>query len=234
MALFQHNTLGAIMAGNYDGTISVKELLKKGNIGIGTYDKIDGELIILDGKAYRADSEGNVEKANPTDTLPYASIADCKNAVEIEITKKMNREELSTLIKSKLYSLNLFTMLQIDGIFESVRTRAVAAQEKPYKSFKKAVEEQVIFEKEILEGSIVGLYTPKLFGMISAQGFHTHIINNKRNFGGHLLSFTIRKGTVKLYTQNSLEQSFPVNNNDFINNEIETENILEDIADTEK
>ena len=45
--LFQYNTLGALMAGLYEGTMTIGELLKHGDLGIGTLDSIDGELIVL-------------------------------------------------------------------------------------------------------------------------------------------------------------------------------------------
>ena len=51
--LFQYNTLGALMAGLYGGTMTVGELLEHGDLGLGTLDSIDGELIVLDGKAYQ-------------------------------------------------------------------------------------------------------------------------------------------------------------------------------------
>ena len=46
--LFQQGTLGALMAGLYDGTLTIRELLEHGNTGIGTMDALDGELIIID------------------------------------------------------------------------------------------------------------------------------------------------------------------------------------------
>ena len=42
------------MAGLYGGTMTVGELLEHGDLGLGTLDSIDGELIVLDGKAYQA------------------------------------------------------------------------------------------------------------------------------------------------------------------------------------
>ncbi len=51
--LFQYNTLGALMAGLYGGSLTVGELLEHGDLGLGTLDSIDGELIVLDGKAYQ-------------------------------------------------------------------------------------------------------------------------------------------------------------------------------------
>ena len=36
--LFQYNTLGALMAGLYDGSLTVGELLEYGDLGLGTLD----------------------------------------------------------------------------------------------------------------------------------------------------------------------------------------------------
>lgn len=60
--LFQYNTLGALMAGLYGGTLTVGELLEHGDLGLGTLDSIDGELIVLDGKAYQAKGAGKNQK----------------------------------------------------------------------------------------------------------------------------------------------------------------------------
>ena len=49
--LFQYNTLSALMSGLFEGSLTIGELLEQGDLGIGTLDEIDGELIVLDGKA---------------------------------------------------------------------------------------------------------------------------------------------------------------------------------------
>lgn len=45
--MFQASTLNALMLGNYDKTVSVAEMLKHGDTGIGTYEGLDGEAIFL-------------------------------------------------------------------------------------------------------------------------------------------------------------------------------------------
>lgn len=75
--LFQYNTLSALMAGLYGGTLTIGELLEHGDLGIGTLDSIDGELIILDGKAYQAiGSNGKPEIVEVSDDVkvPYAAV----------------------------------------------------------------------------------------------------------------------------------------------------------------
>lgn len=55
--LFQYNTLSALFAGLYGGTLKIKDLLQYGDHGIGTLNAIDSELIVIDGKAYQTKSE---------------------------------------------------------------------------------------------------------------------------------------------------------------------------------
>ena len=41
------------MLGQYDGVMEIAEILRYGGFGVGTLDRLDGELIVLDGKAYQ-------------------------------------------------------------------------------------------------------------------------------------------------------------------------------------
>lgn len=51
--LYQHGTLALLVPGLLEGTTTIGELLKHGDTGIGTGEGLDGELIILDGVAYK-------------------------------------------------------------------------------------------------------------------------------------------------------------------------------------
>ena len=95
--LFQYNTLGALMAGLYGGTLTVGELLEHGDLGLGTLDSIDGELIVLDGKAYQAKgSEGKVEvvEVSPDEKVPYAAVVPHQAEVIFRQRYEMTDKEL--------------------------------------------------------------------------------------------------------------------------------------------
>lgn len=51
---YQVSTLQALALGYSKSVITVGELLKHGNLGLGTFEDVDGEMIVLDGKCYRA------------------------------------------------------------------------------------------------------------------------------------------------------------------------------------
>ena len=80
--LFQVGTLNSLMMGDYHGSVSVKDLLKEGNVGIGTYDGLDGEAIIVNGKAYDGRADGKVYEMNDNDTLPFSTVSHFDENVE--------------------------------------------------------------------------------------------------------------------------------------------------------
>ncbi len=49
----QVSVIDALMIGRYDGVMPIPELLRHGDFGVGTLDHLDGEMIILDGRAYQ-------------------------------------------------------------------------------------------------------------------------------------------------------------------------------------
>ena len=54
----------ALLDGIYDGEMTIGELLGKGNFGIGTFDALDGEMIILDGVCYQLRGDGTATIAD--------------------------------------------------------------------------------------------------------------------------------------------------------------------------
>ena len=70
--MYQVSTLQALMMGDYEGHISIRALLKKGDTGLGTFDSLYGEMILLDGICYRALEDGHVEVSQEEDRSPFA------------------------------------------------------------------------------------------------------------------------------------------------------------------
>ena len=114
--LFQYNTLSALMAGLYGGTLTIGELLEHGDLGIGTLDSIDGELIILDGKAYQAiGSNGKPEIVEVSDDVkvPYAAVVPHQAEVIFKQRFEMTDAELKKRIESYYDGVNLFRSIKI-------------------------------------------------------------------------------------------------------------------------
>ena len=76
--IFQISTSGALVEGIFSGAISVAELMKHGDFGIGTFEDLDGEMVALDGKLYQARGDGTVTIAAQTAQVPFAVVTNFK------------------------------------------------------------------------------------------------------------------------------------------------------------
>ena len=90
---FQVSTLKALTQGVYDGDLSLGELKKHGDLGIGTFEGLNGEMLILDGTVYQVKADGTV--ATPKDAVltPFAAITEFdtdqkKEIADIRITRR--------------------------------------------------------------------------------------------------------------------------------------------------
>ncbi|NJN82186.1 MAG: acetolactate decarboxylase [Caldilineaceae bacterium] len=52
--LFQTSTLSALSAGDFDGELTIGELKQHGDFGLGTFNALDGEMMVLDGQVFQA------------------------------------------------------------------------------------------------------------------------------------------------------------------------------------
>ena len=66
--------VNALVEGLYRENTSISEIIKKGNFGLGTFDDLDGEMVILEGKAYQLKSDGQAYKVSPSQMTPFACI----------------------------------------------------------------------------------------------------------------------------------------------------------------
>ena len=68
--MFQVSTLQALALGYSRAVINVAELMRHGDIGLGTFEYVNGEMIVIDGHCYRADENGDVTEADSEIGVP--------------------------------------------------------------------------------------------------------------------------------------------------------------------
>ena len=73
--MFQVSTLQALAMGYNRAVITVEELVQRGDTGLGTFEGVDGEMIVVDGVCYCAMADGTVTKASPETGVPFASVS---------------------------------------------------------------------------------------------------------------------------------------------------------------
>ncbi len=193
--LFQTSTIDALLAGLYDADLSCGELLKHGDFGIGTFDRVDGEMVVFEGIIYQARGDGKVYKADQNCKTPFATICHFNPEKTISIDTRMDDSRLETLIDAAAPNQNLFCAIRMTGQFRSMKTRSVPAQKRPYPPLKEVTRHQPEFDMNNVFGTIVGFRCPPYVNGINVPGYHLHFISGDRNQGGHVLSFEMVDGT---------------------------------------
>jgi acetolactate decarboxylase len=193
--LFQTSTIDALLAGVYDADLSCGDLLKHGDFGIGTFDRVDGEMVVLEGTIYQIKGDGKGYKADSNCKTPFATICHFNPEKTISIDTSADYKRVETLIDAAAPNQNLFCALRITGQFRSMKTRSVPAQKRPYPPLKEVTANQPEFDMNNVFGTIVGFRCPPYVSGINVPGYHLHFISRDRNQGGHVLSFEIMDGT---------------------------------------
>ena len=88
--LYQVSTIEALQQGVFDGIQPVGELRQHGDFGIGTFDALNGEMIVLEGIVYQATADGRVSVIPDTTTTPFATVTYFENDFTIATIEPMN------------------------------------------------------------------------------------------------------------------------------------------------
>ena len=72
--LFQVSTAGALVEGLYQGEMTVGLLREHGDHGVGTFDGLDGEMVVVDGRVFQIRSDGGVAEADDAVRTPFALV----------------------------------------------------------------------------------------------------------------------------------------------------------------
>ncbi|OBJ02125.1 alpha-acetolactate decarboxylase [Mycobacterium sp. 1482292.6] len=207
--VYQFSTISALLEGVYDGDVTVADLLRHGDFGLGTFNHLDGEMVVLDGVCYRLRADGSASRAAATDRTPFAAVTRFHTDFEIAIQTLTRRMDLTSEIDRQIESPNLIYAIRVDGQFRELHTRTVMAQQPPYPPLTQATEEQSETVFTDVSGTVVGFRTPDFEQGISVAGYHLHFLNNERSAGGHILDFTLDRGTVASSGASQLHLSLP-------------------------
>ena len=211
--IYQVSTLQALALGYSKAVISVEELLKEGDTGLGTFEDVNGEMIMMEGHCYRADQDGNVTEVASDTGVPFAAIAKLYGKQQFSLENMPDLSSIRNALNNKIeerFGLNSMHIVRIEGLFEKVDARSEA----PYRSHHISLKEilgqtQKAFIFEEIRGSLVGVYFPDYMDGINMPGWHLHFLSDDRTKGGHVFDVSLREGTAYVDKINSISIDLP-------------------------
>ena len=207
--LFQASTIGALLEGAYEGDVSFAELGQHGDLGLGTVNGIDGEMIALDGRFWRADVDGSIHPVPAEERTPFAVVTRFEPALELDLQGPLAQEELLAAVDERMPAATPSCSLRADGSFDWVRARSVPRQSPPYRPLAEVVREQHEFELGPVDGTLVGFRFPDYAEGIEVAGWHLHFISADRSKGGHVLDLRAAGVRVRIDPSDDLHVELP-------------------------
>ncbi|MET3945184.1 acetolactate decarboxylase [Corynebacterium mucifaciens] len=230
--IFQNSLMTALLDGIYDGELTIGDILSKGNFGLGTFDALDGEMLILDGVCHQLTSDGKARVADLEQRTPFTVVTNFVPRLCFDAPKAMVRSELAKFIDDAEPSHNFFTAVKITGRFKEVRVRTVTKQEKPYPPMSEAVSDDAEHVFNDVDGVIGGFRTPAYAKGIGVPGCHVHFINDDHSRGGHVLDYTVDEAVIELCPGTDMDLHLPVTA-EFLGGRLSPEDLDEQLHTTE-
>ncbi|MEM9630068.1 MAG: acetolactate decarboxylase [Pseudomonadota bacterium] len=206
--IFQVSTSTAVTKGLFKGCTRVADLKAHGDFGLGTFEDLDGEMILFEGHAYQARKGGVVTEAPDEALTPFATVtrftpekAEILSAIE-------HQSQLEALLDVLRPSENTFVGIRIDGTFERIELRA-ACKAAAGEDLVAATGHQSEFAFEEIEGTLVGFWAPVYARTLTVSGYHLHFISKDRSKGGHLIGVKATNLKAQLHLETDFHVAVP-------------------------
>ncbi|MCC8428921.1 acetolactate decarboxylase [uncultured Reyranella sp.] len=206
--LFQVSTTGALVQGVYNEAVTIGGLRPHGDFGLGTFEGLDGEMVVLDGKFYQAHADGSITEPSDKASVPFATLTNFRPQHHGKIEGIDSMSSLIAALDKLRRSDNLFFAARLDGHFEEVYWR-VACKVEAGVHLDKATDAQAEFRQKDVRGTMLGFWTPAYSRTIGVAGWHLHFLTDDRRNGGHVLGAKAASLEVQVHDLDNLHLAIP-------------------------
>lgn len=200
--------VNGLIEGLYREKTTIGEIREKGDFGIGTFNRLDGEMVMLRGDVFRIRADGKAYPVEDSEQTPFACVTYFKPDTVDEFPG-LTGEDLFSLVARSIPSDNMLYAIHVEGTFRYIKTRSVPPQE-DYRPLVEVAREQPEFEYENMKGTMVGFHTPDFLKGIGVPGIHLHFLSADHSCGGHLLASTPAHVTIGIQHIPELTMSLPM------------------------
>lgn len=196
--LTQVSAFEALRVGHYDGSYALRDLTRHGDFGLGTFNGLAGEMVLVDGRVHQISGFGEASSPASGEKTPFAFVTRFRPQVTVPITHPLSSSEVQALVDRAFPSG--IVAIRITGEFSQVQARSFAPQMKPYLPFARILDRQSLLPFGVISGDFVGFRMPKSVGVnnLNVPGFHFHFVSADRHRGGHVLGYRVDAGTLQM------------------------------------
>jgi acetolactate decarboxylase len=207
---FQVGTISGLVAGGYDGDVTVGELLRHGGFGLGTFNGVAGEMIVLDGEVYRGTVDGRAHLVTRAERTPFAVVTRFRPQGSTAVLSGQSLQQLQAALDALPYSPSRILGARVDARFQAIRVRSEPKQTPPYRPLPEVIkEQQVVNDFTDVDGTLIGFRFPATASSVNVAGWHFHFLTADRARGGHVFAFTTGAGRAWVEEISDLRIRFP-------------------------
>jgi len=207
-AIYLSAPVNAIVEGIYEEHVPFSEIRRHGDFGLGTFDLLDGEMVMLDGRIYQMTADGRVQEVGDDATTPFACVTFYRPERTFDLAGELSHDDFLRRMQEALPSPNIFYAFRITGDFAYMKVRSVPKSE-CYIPLVEIAREQPVFEFTDIRGTLAGFYTPEFMASVSVPGMHLHFLSDDLAHGGHLLSCRPRRVSAGVQSLHTVELALP-------------------------
>jgi acetolactate decarboxylase len=197
--LYQTGTIRSILKGVYTGDMRFEELAQYGDFGLGTFDKVNGEMVALEGKFYRIDSRGTAHVVDLHLKTPFSVVTRFVPTISLKLGQLDDLLSVQKHLESCLESPNIIYALRLTGRFNQVEARSEHPQSQEGLPLAETIAElQTTFRFQNLQGDLIGFWFPEYMRAINVPGFHFHFLDASRRVGGHVFDVRLDCGVLEI------------------------------------
>jgi hypothetical protein len=124
--LYQVSTATALVEGIYQGAVRVGTLREHGDLGLGTLENLDGEMVIVDGRFFHVRSDGSVRECGDDVLTPFAVITRFAPDAAVTMDRCPEMSDLTARFDALRNSADIFYYLPKRSISPAIDSLARA------------------------------------------------------------------------------------------------------------
>lgn len=215
--LFTAGHATAFIGGLYDAYYPYNKLKQHGDFGLGAPDKLDGELLVLDGRIYQTQHTGKTFEVKDTEITPFSVVNFFHTDKTFKAKIQLTKDKLYSYLDSVMPNQNGIYAIRIKGAFNTIKTRAFPpVTKKPYIPLADMLPLQKFFTFNNIKGTLVGYRIPAFMDGPNITGYHFHFLSDDKQKGGHIIDLLADDITIEIDQMDSFTVDLP-QTNDFNN-----------------
>ena len=199
--------VSALMKGLYEEDTTIANIKKHGDFGLGTFNDLNGEMVMLDGRVYQLKTDGLTYSVEDAARMPFACVTFFRPTTVEDVEQDLDDEGFKNLLERLLPSKNMLYAIRIDGFFSYIKVWSIHKQD----NYRPITEVRpMAFDLQSIEGTLVGFYTPTFIRSLSMPGYHLHLLSADRRQGGHMFQCRPQKVRISIQFVPELKLNLPI------------------------